>query len=234
MASTSEKTFGSRLANAQKLATHLATFTEYVPVVPDCALPAYETLITDITATNVLVDTASTAFATSVEARQQLFAKAPDSMIKKLATIAAYTRALFGNTSHQVEQIAALINKIRGERTNRFKKNEAGEWVSQSQRSYGSMTQNFSTLIQTLISFGPTYAPSSDPIKIAKLQDLLTNLTDNNIAVTQAYGVLKVNQDDRIDQYQDLSTRSIRIKETIKSIYSTPSTEYNLIKGLKI
>lgn len=52
MASTSEKTFGSRLTNAQKLATHLATFTSYVPVTPDCAIDAYNTLITEITATN--------------------------------------------------------------------------------------------------------------------------------------------------------------------------------------
>ena len=70
MASTSEKTFGSRLANAQKLATHLATFTDYVPAIPECSIAAYNALITDITSTNTTLATALANFATSAEARQ--------------------------------------------------------------------------------------------------------------------------------------------------------------------
>ena len=102
------------------------------------------------------------------------------------------------------------------------------------------MTQNFSALIDTLTSFGAAYAPSTDNIKIVKLKALLTQLTtstqlnDSNEAVTQTYGILKTQQDNRAEQYDKLTTRSSRIKETIKSIYGTSSTEYKLIKGLKI
>ena len=234
MASTSEKTFGSRLTNAQKLATHLATFTDYVPAIPECALDAYNTLITDITATNTTLATALANFATSAEARQQLFSKSPDSMIKRLSPIASYVKALYGKTSKEAELVVALVNKLRGEKTDKYKKDETGEWVSQSQRSYGSMTQNFSALIDTLTSFGATYAPSTDNIKIVKLKALLTQLTTSNEAVTQTYGILKTQQDNRAEQYDTLTTRSSRIKETVKSIYGTSSTEYKLIKGLKI
>lgn len=234
MASTSEKTFGSRLTNAQKLATHLATFTDYVPAIPECALDAYDTLITDITATNTALATAFANFATSAEARQQLFSKSPDSMIKRLSPIASYVKALYGKTSKEADLVVALVNKLRGEKTDKYKKDETGEWVSQSQRSYGSMTQNFSALIDTLTSFGATYAPSTDNIKIVKLKALLTQLTTSNEAVTQTYGILKTQQDNRAEQYDTLTTRSSRIKETVKSIYGTSSTEYKLIKGLKI
>ena len=96
------------------------------------------------------------------------------------------------------------------------------------------MTQNFSALIDTLTSFGAAYAPSTDNIKIVKLKALLTQLNDSNEAVTQTYGILKTQQDNRAEQYDKLTTRSSRIKETIKSIYGTSSTEYKLIKGLKI
>lgn len=234
MASTSEKTFGSRLTNAQKLATHLATFTDYVPAIPECSLAAYNTLITDITTTNTTLATALANFATSAEARQQLFSKSPDSMIKCLSPISAYVIALYGKTSKEAELVVALVNKLRGEKTDKFKKDETGEWVSQPQRSYGSMTQNFSTLIDTLTSFGATYAPSTDNIKIVKLKALLTQLNNNNEAVTQTYGILKTQQDNRTNQYDTLTSHSSRIKETVKSIYGTTSTEYKLIKGLKI
>ena len=96
------------------------------------------------------------------------------------------------------------------------------------------MTQNFSALIDTLTSFGAAYAASTDNIKIVKLKALLTQLNNNNEAVTQTYGILKTQQDNRTNQYDTLTSHSSRIKETVKSIYGTTSTEYKLIKGLKI
>ena len=45
MASNSEKTFGSRLFNAEQLATHLATFAGYIEVTPECKLSEYNTLL---------------------------------------------------------------------------------------------------------------------------------------------------------------------------------------------
>ena len=155
-------------------------------------------------------------------------------MLKRLTPISAYTKALFGKTSKEAELVVALVNKLRGEKTNKYKKDETGEWVSQSQRSYGSMTHNFSNLIDTLISFGATYAPSTDNITIDKLQELLEQLNESSEKVTQSYSKLKTQQDIRVAQYEDLTSRSSRIKETIKSIYGVSSTEYKLIKGLKI
>ena len=111
-------------------------------------------------------------------------------MIKRLSPISAYVKALYGKTSKEADLVVALVNKLRGEKTDKYKKDETGEWVSQSQRSYGSMTQNFSAIIDTLTSFGDTYAPSTDNIKIPNLNDLLSQLIDSNEAVTQTTGVI--------------------------------------------
>lgn len=131
--------------------------------------------------------------------------------------------------------VAAKINKIRGVKNSRLKKDQEGEFVSQSQASYGSMIQNFSNLIDTLISFGSPYAPpAGSKVEIATLQTLMTQLNNRTEAVNQAYGALKMVQDKRREQYEILHNSSMRIKETVKALYGVSSAEYKLIKGLKI
>ena len=48
MASTSEVTFGSRLANAQTLVTHLQSFTTYVAQTPDQSVTNMQAVIANI------------------------------------------------------------------------------------------------------------------------------------------------------------------------------------------
>jgi hypothetical protein len=43
MASSNEKTFGSKLANAETLATHLTGFTAYAPVRPEESVAQLQT-----------------------------------------------------------------------------------------------------------------------------------------------------------------------------------------------
>lgn len=234
MASTSEKTFGSRLANAQKLALYLADFTSYVPATPAASLVSYQTLIQATQALNTACATHQAAFTTAANTRLQLFKSSPLSMLKRLAPINAYIKALYGKDSIEAAMIATILTKLRGESSAKFTKDAQGEWVSQSQRSFGSMTQNFSTLIDTLTSFGATYAPANPLITIDALTDLLQDLTDANDNVTTTYGALKQEINNRLHSYQDLSTISVRIKDTIQSIYGTTSSEYKLIRGLKI
>lgn len=69
MASSTEKTYGSRLANAQKLATDLSGFTDYTPATPECSLANYQTLITDITTNNSEIATFSALFSTDAQDR---------------------------------------------------------------------------------------------------------------------------------------------------------------------
>jgi hypothetical protein len=52
MASTSEVTFGSRLANAQTLLTHLQSFTTYVAQTPDQSVANVQAVIANIKTQN--------------------------------------------------------------------------------------------------------------------------------------------------------------------------------------
>ena len=234
MASQTEKTFGSRLSNAESLSTHLSTFIAYSPVRPEDSQVNYNILLADIKTINALVATNKTIYSQAVDNRIKLFRKNSDSLLKTLAPIAGQVKAKFGKNSKEAKDISALIVKIRGEQTSKLKKDADGEFVSQSERSYGSQTQHFADIIAILTQYGADYAPSNIKIKIATLSTQLTALNAANIAVTTAFGQLKPAQETRQLQYTDLKDRSDRIKESIKSQYGTTSSEYKLIKGLKI
>jgi hypothetical protein len=234
MASQSEKTFGSRLYNAEQLATNLATFTGYVPLTPETAAAAYTTFINQLKTNNTAISTAQANFSVVVDDRQNQFQKSPTSLVKTLPPILAFVKAKFGKQSPQAEEVTRLVNNIRGENTSKLKRNEEGEFVSQSHRSYGSQTQYFADLIATLESYGPAYSPANTTITIENLQDKLEALNEANTQVTTAYGQLKPIKSARITNYETLSQRAQTIKESVKSQYGTQSAEYNLIKGYKI
>ena len=69
---------------------------------------------------------------------------------------------------------------------------------------------------------------------IDKLKDLGIQATEKNNNVVAAYSVLSPKQDSRVDSYNVLSQKATRIKDFVKSQYGASSSEYNLIKGLKI
>jgi hypothetical protein len=234
MASNNEKTFGSKLANAETLATHLTTFATYAPVRPEESIVNYKGLITTIKTNNALVASTQTTYSQATDKRAKLFSKNTDSMLKTLAPIAGQIRAKFGKTSKEAEYIASLITKIRGESSKKLKKDNEGEFVSQSERSYGSQTQTFTDIITTLTTYGTDYAPTNPKIKLPALNTQLTALTTANANVTSAYGAYKPAKDNRQIQYADLKDRSNRIKESVKSQFGTTSNEYKLIKGLSI
>jgi len=234
MASQSEKTFGARIYNAEQLSTNLAAFVGYIAVTPETTVIAYNELIDETAANNTLIAAAESQFNIAVDTRQDLFRQGSTSMHKTLSPILSYIKAKFGKNSPQAEKITALINNIRGESTQKLKRNEEGEFVSNSHRSFGSQTQYFSDIIATLTSYGTAYAPTNPSISLENLNLQLAALIHANTQVTTTYGVLKPLKDSRLPQYQTLSQRSQTIKETVKSQYGYHSSEYKLIKGYRI
>lgn len=234
MTTYNEKTFGSRIANADTLATHLTTFTAYAPIRTEDSVVSYKALISTIKANNIVVANTKTVYSQATDKRVKLFARNPDSMLKTLTLIGGQVRSRFGRVSKEARYIGSLITKIRGERTNKLKKNDEGDFVSQSERSYGSQTQTFSDIIASLTTYGTDYAPTNIKIKLTALNTQLTALTNSNIAVTNAYNQYRPARDIRLLQYADLKDRSNRIKDSVKSQFTTSSSEYKLIKGLSI
>ena len=112
-------------------------------------------------------------------------------------------------------------------------KPEQATAISQSERSYGSITQSFNDIINTLSQF-VGYAPTNNTIKVVTLQATATQLTTLNNAVIQKIQPLKTTRATRQTQYTDLKDRVQRIKSYVKAQYGNSSTEYNMIKGISI
>jgi hypothetical protein len=230
MKSTSERTFGSKLANAEKVSVNLKTFVGFTPPTAETTIPSYDAVIASLKTENTGVATKKSNYSISVELRQKLFYKEKDSVIKMLAPITAAVRAKLGRNSKQVADITALVTKIRGIKKAKGKDPKATDAakedttaISHSEKSYGSISQTFSD-----------YAPANSALKITALQTKLAAITVASNSVTNNYGLLKTNYVSRSSVYSDISERTQRIKEQVKSQYGVSSTEYKLIKGLVV
>ncbi len=234
MASTSEATFGAKIANAAAIATHLKSFNGYIAPTAETTIANYEALITSIKVENNNTSLKRSEYSMAVETRQKHFVTHPSSIAKLISPISSAVKAKLGKTSKEVNDVAALITKIRGERATKPKEGDTKEKISQSERSYGSMTQNFADIVSTLTALGANYAPVNELIKLPNLQAKIAEINQANNLVTSTYGGLKVSADQRNTLYETLAERTQRIKESIKSQYGVSSTEYKLIKGLRV
>jgi hypothetical protein len=234
MASNSEVTLGARVANAEKISTNLKAFTAYAPSDTALTVAELDTLIANAKTKNTETASAAHDYSAAVDTRQKLFQKDSDSLMKVMSPIGATVRSAFGKTSKEASDIATFILKIRGVRIHKSTKEPNAEFVSQSERSYGSMTQNFSDLITTLEKYGGKYAPANTDITLTTLQGKLKGLNESNVAVTATYGQLKERRDDRAELYKELTGTTQRIKDAVKSQYGLSSTEFKLVKGIKV
>ena len=234
MASNSEVTFGARLNNAQTLQTHVQSFTNYTSSSPELMPAALQALVDEARNHNTDVASNTQLYGTVVNTRKQLFQNGPGSLIKTLSPIGSEVRSAFGKTSKEAAYIKGMVDKIRGVKVSKAKKQPDEEFVSQSERSYGSMTQNFSNIITTLQNYGAKYSPSNKSIQLPALLTFLTSLSQANTDVTTAFGKFKVATGKRADTFKTLTDTCQRAKDAVKSQYLVSSTEYALVKGLKI
>jgi len=234
MASKAEATFGARLNNAEKMITYLESFPTYNPQNAELSITNLKALVQEIKTTNDTTAGNAQVYGAAVEVRQKIFQKDPDSVKKIMTPLLAAARSAFGKDSKDAAMIRSLVVTIRGVRVKKGAKNPTEEAVSQSAMSFGSITKSFADIISTLEKYGTDYAPANDDIKIQTLKGKLPLLTQVNEKVTAAYGKLKEVRDDRVELYKTLSELSLRVKDAVKSQYKMNSSEYKLVKGLKI
>lgn len=234
MASNSEVSYGARLNNATTIHTHLLAFKAYAPL---NQTQSAEALLANINAARDLNSNVAAnrqGFSGAVETRQKLFTKDPDSLKNILPPLGAAVRSIFGKNSKVASDIAALIVKIRGEKIKKDKAEPDAESVSQSQRSFGSVTQHFADIVSTLQKIGGEYKPANVSVKLDNLSAKLQLINQANTNVPAAWGAYKESADDRAQLYKDLSAQVQGIKDAVKSQYGLYSTEYNLVKTLKV
>lgn len=233
MASTSERSFGARLRHAQDLTAYLSGFVNYNPPRPEETIDSVNTLISNMVAANSEETVVQQTYNGFVTNRYETFRTNDLSLFKILSPIRNSVVAQYGKDSVQYKQIDTIIGKIRSKKLNKVinAENYTEAKVSQSEQSYGSSTQFFSDLVNTLSTF-PNYNPTRPELKVAQLQVFLASLTDLNNSVAVNYQKLKAAKTVRREFYIDLAARGTRIKAYVKANYGASSSEYGLIKNL--
>jgi hypothetical protein len=237
MGSTSENTFGSTLRRAQDLSTFITGFTGYNPPRPQESAAGMSTLITSVVTINASESSQHANYKAAVDARQAAFTKKTGSVEKLLSPIKGAIEAQYGKKSTEATTINAIIKKMRATKLTKAPvdptKTEHTNTISQSERSYGSMTQLFNNIVNSLTQF-TEYNPTNNALKTAQLQFTATQLTTLNDSVVQNVQLLQTTRSDRQVFYTDLKDRAQRIKSYVKAEYGNTSNEYNLIKGITI
>ena len=234
MASTSENTAGAKILNAETIVKHLSTFTTYAAPRTSESVANMQTLITSLKTSNTNEASKLQAYSLAVENRQKLFSKDPDSVQKLLSPIGSSVKAQYGKNSKEAKDCMGLINKIRGNSPIKDKAKPTENSISQSETSYGSITQAFSDLIAGVTILAPAHNPANNAVKLPQLNTKLTQIQTTNSAVVTAYGSLQKERKTRNDLFADLKERIIRIKDAVKSQYGINSVEYGLVKKLAV
>ncbi len=105
--------------------------------------------------------------------------------------------------------------------------------VSQSERSYGSLTQYFGNLV-TILSQLADYQSSNPILQISHLESLVVQANQLSVEVATRRNLLTTTRDRRRNAYEELKNRGSRIKAYTRSNYGLNSSEYKQIKGIAL
>lgn len=235
MPSSSETSFGARLLRGKTLCNYIGNFGSYNPPRTQETVADFNILLDDITAINATESSLQQNYNTAVNNRYDAFRTDTISVFKLLAPIRAAVEAQFGKGSTEFNQIDSIVKTIRSSKLIRKPATDTTPetTISRSEQSYGSSTQYFNNIINTLSQL-PNYNPSNVNIQVASLQTFTTQLDTLNTQVTTTYQNLRTSRHKRLDYYNELSERGKRIKAYVKANYGVESQEYTLIKGLII
>ena len=233
MNSKSERGYGARIGNAEKMVRALESFNNYQTTMPELSIAGMNEQISLIKNLNVQVTIAKQSYSLAVENRLQILEKNPDSIEKMLSPINASVKAFFGKEAKIAIDVAHIIKKIRGKNILKSNDSEANR-ISQSYQSYHSKTQFFADLIVYVSEFGNDYNPINQKLHVTSLKTLYDNAVSANKYVVHSHAQFVLDNDKRIKAYELLSLNAFRVKENVKAQYGTQSVEYRLVKSLYI
>lgn len=234
MNSKSKASYSSRLTEAEKMVEFLNTFAAYEPGDEDLKPASLLADTIDLHSIQTDHTTKHFNYTQAANERRKYFDKAENSIAKLLSPIGAYVKAKMGKTSQEYIEVMNLIRKIRGEKNIPISENSNTETISRSEKSFGSRLIYFGDIITLLTNFNASYYPSRTEIQVDKLQTVLNRAIDETNKVSAKLAVFKPVIQTRAEGFEALSAKVQRIKDMVKAQYGLNSSEYNLIKGLKI
>ena len=234
MKAVSEKSFGARLRASQDLVKVLAQIS-YIPARPSESVVAMTALCDSIVTVNATVVQSMQDYNMANKSRTQLFRTDAHSVVKILSPIRKYVDAFYGKESIQARQVASIIERLRATKATVLPSLDPDvvHTISNSEQSFGSLTQAFNDLVNTLKTF-QGYAPAILHLKITALEAQLIQITSLNDAVIDYLTTLRIARTQRTNLYTDLHDKSLRIKSLISASFGNTSNEYKMIRKLGV
>src|SRR5688572_17121200 len=245
MSSTTETGHARNLAAFEDLISFCTGFgSVYHPSKANLGLTALNPQLAAAQDALQTVKTTKTTFDNATNARE--IAIAP---MKPLVTRIVNALAATDAAPQTVDDARSLLNKIQG-RGRKPKKiitpnttplaegeePEPAKTVSNSQRSYDNLVDNFAQLI-VLLTAEPKYVPNEIELKVATLNTLLTDMKAKNTAVVNAYTAVsnaRINRNKLL--YGELTGMvdvALAVKIYVKSLFGPTTPQYKQVSGLK-
>lgn len=228
--------FGAKLRRAYDLLSVIEKLEGYQPPRQEEQIEGFSAFVKRLESANVSTSNLRVAYKVAVDQRAEAFRKSEDSMEKFLVQIKGAVEAQYGKSSTQVTVVIGIIRKIRSTKLTKPPADPTDPSSeparSNSQRSFGSVTQFFNDLVTAIESF-PNFDPSNEHIKIPGLKERFNNLHNLNNAVISTTQDMDVAVAQRKSIFEELGEREQRIKSYVKAQYGPNSQAYNAIRGLK-
>ena len=237
MASKFETSFGARLRKFEDAIAFIQNWQDYTPDRPEIELANLTAFIAAIKTANTSETETEATYKAAVANRSELFNKNPRSVEKLITPIKAAVSYKFGRNSENTKNVAGIIRSFRASKliklpadpANPDKKNS----VSQSQRSYGSRTQFFADMVDTISTY-PGYTSSNPLLTLDALQQKKQELTTANDAVASNLEKISASRLSRIQAYDKMKALADTLKDYAIAHYGNSSREYKSLTGLGI
>lgn len=235
MSTNRDNSFGAKQLRAQELSTYISQFQNYAPPRMEESVGGFMELVNQASMVNTEESQFRQVYNTAVANRENAFRRKEGSVTKLLPLIRGQVMAQYGKNSVEFNQIDAIIANIRDTRVivKAATETTKEQTMSQSEQSYGSMTQYFANLVGNVAQL-PGFNPSNPVLQIGTLQNFVAQITQMNTEVAARLQLLYEVRNRRNAIYADLHDRVLRIKAYVKANYGTNSSEYKLIKGMRI
>lgn len=238
MSKSLPKSFGAQLLKAQSLVTVISGFTNYRPPRNEETAAAVSALLDEVVENNGIEIIQQENYRRAVDARHKAFWLTADSVERTIAALRNAVESQYGKPSPELTMIESITRRMNSHKKMSAPaaggdpaQEENTRTLSQTERSYGSVTKFFNDIINCLTQF-PDFAPANDKLKIEGLKARASDLNAVNTSVTQTRILLQNSRIARRRLYLDLDNRVKRIRAYVRAEYGARSEEVRMISQL--
>ncbi|MFA5011867.1 MAG: hypothetical protein WC644_07900 [Ignavibacteria bacterium] len=228
----SNKSYKDKLERGYELYNSIKNMLSFLPAEEDLEPGKYLTFLNSITNINHSADSIKEKHGLSIKARQELFLK--DKGVKRRASyIFAYCKSR-SDLKLQTEMIGRLSKSILNyKKSDTPVKGKSVKHINRKEQSFGDYVSLFEDLIDE-VRLIPSYTPPNELIQISTLVSFRKEMLESNKTVDDKLNSYNTINKKRLESYNMLHDRMVRIKSSVKSQYGINSSEYQSIKGIRV